>query len=199
MAIGRFITAVDDPLIGDIELASLLAEIPEDHVLKGMFFTRYVTSIGDDWGAVEPDLESPPSRARYHAFEFYPLTDYLRLFDYVARARFPGFAREAYRLLARGEVEVFADSTLGKVTLSLLREPGGALLRYPETFGVLARGPEARATRLGERAVRIAFTRYAGAIEYAVGVLEGLVLAFEETPVLDVTRGAVDAVLDVSW
>lgn len=190
----------NEPLVGDIDLAALLREIPSDHVLKGMFFTRYAASLSQEWSSVEGELTSPPSRGeKYHAFEFYPLTDYLRLFDRVARARFPGATREAYRLLARGEVDVFADSTLGKVTLALLRDPGGALMRYPETFGVLAKGPEATSKRLGDRAVRISFTRYAGAIEYAIGVLEGLVIAFEETPTIDLDKNPAGVILDVSW
>lgn len=195
----QFTTSEASPLVGDIRLSQLLAEIPDDHVLKGMFFTRYVTSVGRAWSTLAGECEAPPADGRYHAFEFYPLRDYLRLFDYVARERFPGETREAYRLLARGEVEVFAESTLGKVTLLLLRDPAAALLRYPETFGILARGPEARATALGARRVRVDFTRYAGAIEYAVGVLEGLVLSFDESPTLDVTRREHSATLDVSW
>ncbi|MBS2012930.1 MAG: DUF2378 family protein [Deltaproteobacteria bacterium] len=184
----RYTTTLDEPLRGDVDLERCLAEIPKGHVLKGMFFRRYA------------DADDGPPSSRYHAFEDYPMADYLRLFDRAARRRFPGSTREAYRLLARGEVEVFASSMLGKVTFSLLREPGAALIRYPETFGILARGPTAHAKRLGERSVEVVYPHYDGALEYAVGVLEGIVLNFEERPSLDVTLDDQRvATLVVSW
>lgn len=194
----HFTTEVAVPLEGDVDLGSVLSEIPTEYALKGMFFTRYVQALGDGWASAQTDLDTPPSRARYRAFEFYPLADYLRLFDRVARARFPGSTREAYRLLARGEVDVFAESTLGKVTLALLHTPAEALLRYPESFGILARGPSAHATRLGPTQVRVTYPQYRGSVEYAVGVLEGIVLAFESRPTLTVTIDSA-VVVDITW
>ena len=88
-----------------------------------MFFTRYVAALGAEWEELLPSLDEPAKHGRYHAFASYPLRDYVRVFDRVARARFPGSTREAFRLLARGEVEVFSESTLGKVTFSLLGIP----------------------------------------------------------------------------
>jgi uncharacterized protein (TIGR02265 family) len=183
----RFRTVTEVPLAGDIDLARVLSEIPSDYALKGMFFSRYVSALGDAYADAAIELQAPPTSGRFHAFESYPMADYLRLFDRVARARFPGSTREAYRLLARGELDVFADSTLGKVTLSLLREPGSALLKYPEVFPVLGRGPRVTAERRDDRRVTVTYDRYYGAVEYAIGVLEGIVLAFEEEPRLEVT------------
>ena len=197
---GRTTIELDTPLVGDVDLPAVLAEIPRGHTLKGMFFRRYAAEAGADWPDVARELRRPPPDGRYHAFEDYPLSDYLRIFDRAARRRFPGSTREAYRLLARGEVEVFTESTLGKVTFTLLRDPAAALLRSPEVFEVLARGPAASARRSGERSVLVTFSRYDGALEYAIGVLEGLVLAFDESPRLVVTvtpERRVD--LDVSW
>ncbi len=84
----------------------------------------------------------------------YPLADYIRVFDPYARARFSGSSpRGGHRLVARGEVEVFAASTLGKVTFSMLNDPAVALLRYPELFGVLCEGTR-HERRACARAVR---------------------------------------------
>lgn len=196
----RYVTRHDAPLLGDVDLDEILVDVPSSYTVKGMFFTRYVAALGDEWRDLAPALDVAPAAGRYHAFEPYPMRDYLRVFDRVARARFPGSTREAHRLLARGEIEVFADSTLGKVTLSLLHDPGATLLRYPDVFAVLTRGPEVAATRRGPRAVEVTFPRFVGSRDHVVGLLEGLVLAFDEAPAVEVEIGEDRRMtLGVSW
>ncbi|MCA9584143.1 MAG: DUF2378 family protein [Myxococcales bacterium] len=188
-----------EPLRGDVAIAQVLAEIPDDHALKGMFFRRYVDALGAELDVLLPTLDAPPRLGRYMPFSTYPLADYLRLFDRVARSRYAGFGvREAYRMLARSEVEVFVASTLGRVTFSLLQDPAAALLKYPESFGVLAFGPKVRAERAGE-GVCVVFEPYRGALEYAIGVLEGLVLAFDQEPALEIEHGDARTELLVTW
>jgi len=182
----RFSTSPSVRLTGDVDLASVLRDLTSDYTLKGMFFARYV---GDTWATLSKELREPPPSGKYHAFESYPMSDYLRLFDHYARARFPGSTREAYRLVARGEVEVFAASTLGKVAFAMLRDPGPALLRFPELFGAVSKGAAIGAERLGPRSVAVTYRDFAGAPELTVGVLEGLVMAFDE-------EASVDAELD---
>lgn len=179
----RFSTRADMPLAGDVDLPAILSDVPPGHSLKGMFFARFV---GEVWPQVERELTLPPPGGKYHAFASYPLTDYLRIFDRIARARFPGSTREAYRLLARGEVEVFAATTLGKVTFSMLRDAEVALTRYPDMFGVLAKGPVVAAERVGPKRVAIRYDRLVGSTEYIVGLLEGLAMAFDVVPSLEV-------------
>jgi uncharacterized protein (TIGR02265 family) len=196
----RFVTVPDVPLQGDIDLETTIANIPPEFSAKGMFFTRYVAALGAEWEALLPALGEPAKHGRYHAFESYPLRDYVRVFDRVARARFPGSTREAFRLLARGEVEVFSDSTLGKVTFALLREPGVALMRFPDIFRTVTRASEVSAERPGPRRVVVTFPRYHGAYEQALGIVEGLVQTFEEEPRVEVALEAERRVVfDVSW
>ncbi|CAN5925033.1 hypothetical protein BH11MYX4_BH11MYX4_27570 [soil metagenome] len=196
----QFVTSSEARLDGDVDLEATVAAIPAHFTTKGMFFKRYVAALGAEWEELVPSLREPARHGRYHAFEGYPMRDYVRVFDRVARARFPGSTREAFRLLARGEVEVFAHSTLGKVMFSLLRDPGGALLRYPEILGVMVRGPEISAERLGERRIAVTHPRYHGAIEQGLGLVEGFVQTFDEEPrvavSVDPTRRVV---FDVSW
>jgi uncharacterized protein (TIGR02265 family) len=196
----RFVTSSSTRLDGNVDLEATVATIPEHFTTKGMFFTRYVVALGPEWEALAPSLCDPAKHGRYHAFEGYPMRDYVRVFDRVARARFPGSTREAFRLLARGEVEVFADSTLGKVTLSLLREPGATLLRYPDIFRVVARGPEISAERLGERRIAVIHPLYHGSVEQGLGLVEGLVQTFDEEPRVEVSVDAARRVVfDVRW
>ncbi len=197
----RFTTVADVALQGDVDLAATVATIPAEFTTKGMFFNRYVAALGAEWEALVPSLDEPATHGRYHAFEGYPMRDYVRVFDRVARARFPGSAREAFRLLARGEVEVFAESTLGKVTFSLLSDPGATLLRYPDIFMVMVRGPQAvTAERRGDRRVAVTFPRYYGSIETGIGLVEGMVQTFDEDPSVEVTIGDDRSVVyDVSW
>ena len=192
----RFSTRLDVPLVGDIDLDGVLATV-EHHSLKGLFFTRYVDEA---WAAVHEQLVEPPANGKYHAFEAYPMRDYLRLFDFAARARFPGSVREAFRLLGRSEIEVFAGSTFGKVTLAMLGDAGAALLRYPDVLSVVSKGPVARSERLGPKQVKISFDGAIGSVEHVLGILEGLSLAFEASPSVDVQVDELRrASLAVSW
>ncbi len=196
----RFVTVPDVPLQGDIDLATTVANLPADFTTKGMFFTRYVAALGAEWEELLPTLTAPAKHGKYHAFENYPMRDYVRVFDRVARARFPGSTREAFRLLARGEVEVFAQSTLGKVTFSLLRDARATLLRFPDVFRMVTRASEVSAQPRGDRRVVITFPRYHGAYEQGLGLVEGAVQIYDDEPRVDV---AIDAdrrvVFDVTW
>jgi uncharacterized protein (TIGR02265 family) len=183
----RFTTAVDVPLDGDFDVAVAAADLPSDHMLKGLFFARLVSALGDGWVDVQGGLEAPPEQGRYHTFESYPMTDYLRLLHAVAHERFGVHSgREGVRLLARGEIDVFAESTLGKVTFAMLREPGAALLRYPDAIGILGQGPRITARRVADDHVVVSYPIYFGSVEYAIGVIEGIVLAFDAAPRLEV-------------
>jgi uncharacterized protein (TIGR02265 family) len=196
----RFITTADVPLQGDVDLAATLANIPADFTTKGMFFMRYVAALGAEWEELLPLLDDPARHGRYHAFADYPLRDYVRVFERVARARFPGSTREAFRLLARGEVEVFSQSTLGKVAFALLRDPAAALMRFPDLFKMVARASECSAKRLGDRRVAVTFPRYHGASEQALGLVEGIVQNYDDEPRLEVTlddHRRID--FDVTW
>jgi len=188
------------PLDGPVDLERVIRDVPPEYTMKGMFFERQRAALGAGFATMKASLSRPPARA-YAAFEPYPTSDYCRLIAKVAEERFgKASTREGIRLLGRGEVEVFAATTLGRVTFAMLREPGAALLRYPDVTGVLVQGPKIRARRTGERGVHVYYTRYRGIAEYVVGVLEGLVSAFDEEPVITVKLEPGGAyTLDVAW
>lgn len=196
-----FSVEVDVPLSGDVDLASILVDVPPYATLKGMFCARYAAAIEGPWEEIAEELDAPPKGGKYTAFDDYPLSDYLRLMDRAARDRFPrSSTREAYRLLGRGVVDVFAASTLGKVTFALIRDPAQALARYPDITSVLTRGAIRGAAVHGEREVSLRFPRFVGAVEASLGCFEALVLMFDARPSVKVVvepDGA--ARFDVRW
>lgn len=197
----RYTVDVDTGLNGDVDLPAVLARIPDGMTLKGMFFSRYVNAIGEDWEEIEDELTAPPKHGRYTAFDDYPLADLVRLLDRAARNRFPRQStREAYRLLGRGDVEVFGDSTLGKVTFSMIRTPAAALVRYPEIMRTLTRGMStAEAQASGDKRVKVTYARFVGPLEQTIGALEGLVLQYDAKPHTEVVVDGERVELLVSW
>ena len=166
-----------------------------------MFLSRYVNAIGEDWEEIEDELSKPPKHGRYTSFGDYPMVDYIRLLDRAARNRFPRQStREAYRLLGRGEVEVFGESTLGKVTFSMIKDPGAALARYPEIIRVITRGmSSSEATRMGDKQIKISYARFFGPLEQTIGALEGLVLQYDSQARTEVACEGERLELLVSW
>ena len=199
--VARFVVDAETVLDGDVDLPALLTRVPDGMTVKGMFLTRFVNAIGEDWEEIEEELAAPPKHGRYTAFDDYPMVDYLRLLDRAARNRFPRQStREAYRLLGRGDVEVFGESTLGKVTFSMIREPGAALARYPEIMRVLTRGMSTGdAHACAPNAVKLVFAPFVGAVEQTLGALEGLVITYDAKPRTEVVLDGDRAELTVSW
>jgi uncharacterized protein (TIGR02265 family) len=170
-------------LSGDVDVAAIRARIPEHHRMRGLFFKRCVDAARPRWDEVEAKLTEPPPRGIYQAFVEYPSRDYFVIYDAAARSTYPSHGgAEAHRRFARQEVQSFASSLLGRVTWSLLGDPAAALMRYPDVFGVFSRGPTATAEKLDPRWVRVELRNAYFPVEYLLGVVEGIVMAFERSP-----------------
>lgn len=197
----RFTVVPTQPLLGDYDVEASAREIPKDHVMKGMFFSRYLKALGSKYRFIEEKLEAPPRLGKYLPFSFYPFRDFMRIFDAAARQSYPEIGvREAHRREARNEVDVFVESTLGKVTFSLVENPQTALARYPEIFRVLVQGPKVRLTRTGKYEVTIDYKQHYGSLGYTIGVIEALVSNFDATPELNVDdRGGGVRTIVCSW
>jgi uncharacterized protein (TIGR02265 family) len=195
-----FTVSHDARLEGDVDLDAVLATIARGVTIRGLFFLRYVKAISTPWSSVSTRLEAPPRGGDYHALARYPLGDYQILLDIAARERAGSASatREAYRLLGRGEVEVFASTSIGKVAMTMMREPGAALVRYPEVITLVLEGVGGVARRKGDQ-VTITFARFTGAIESTVGTLEAMVLMFDRTPKVDVTVDGPSVTFVVRW
>ncbi len=192
------------PRRGDFDADAMFARVPDEFRVRGLFFGRCVAPLRDEWDAIVPKLRDPPAlvvgRPWYQPFHEYPLSDYWRVFDAAARATHPQQGgREAWRRYARDEVTSYASTMVGRVTMSLLNEPATALLHYPEVFRMLARGPTASAKRLDGRRVLLEVTDAAGPFEYAVGVFEGMVMAFGKHPRIRGKEQGNVRLYEVSW
>lgn len=178
---------------GSFDLEAVVARYPRHYVVKGMFCNRLVDLLGDDFAALMPQLSAPPRSGRYLAFNDYPAGDYTRLAVASAAKHYAEHGMsEAVRRVAREDFAAFASSTWGKVALTLVGDPHTALLHMPEAFARVAPGPELRAEELGTKSVRMTLLRYFGLVEYMLGQLEGVVLAFGPPPTITIRQHARD-------
>ena len=189
------------PFRGDVDLERLVLAVPEGHTIKGTFVASNAAIIAGDWERVAPSLTAPPRGGKYLVFSDYPLTDFLRVSDAAARKKFPGVAtRESHRLLARSTFEVFAGTTLGKVTLSLVSGPASLLQKYGEMFNRMLNGPRLAFTRVDDTTAILEYTAYYSTREAIFGVIEGAVMACHFDPTVKVeNKGDGRYVATVTW
>jgi uncharacterized protein (TIGR02265 family) len=176
--------------------------MPADFMIKGMFFARTLEVLGTDAKHYARELLSPPRLGRYLPFSDYPQRDFSCYATAAAVKRFPMVpSGEAHRLFARRDVEVFATSTLGSVTMSLMRDPKEALLKLPAMYGMVLRGGTCTAASVGPRAAQLSFKDFhAGVDTYAIGHVEGLVLHYGGSPVIELDlQTEIEGTYLVSW
>jgi uncharacterized protein (TIGR02265 family) len=172
------------PFRGEVDIERLIAKVPPGFAIKGAFVGSNAAIVADEWPQLEKALALPPRNGKYLAFSDYPLTDFLRVTHAAARKKYPGIpSSEAHRLLSRSTFDVFAQTTLGRVTLTLVSGPASLLSKYEEIFNRMVKGPRVKATVTGEQSIDMLFTQYYSTREAIFGVLEGAVIAchFEPT------------------
>lgn len=167
---------IDEQLTGDMDAEAVARQTPPSYRVKGMYFLRLREKVGHHWNEVEPSLEQPPAGGRYLAFKDYPQADYTRLSATAAVKTYPRLPpREALRRVARDDIRVFADSTLGKVVLSVVGDAKKALLTMAGVYKKMASGEwTIRSAELSARQVRIEFVGLYGMWEYQLGQIEGV-------------------------
>jgi uncharacterized protein (TIGR02265 family) len=175
------------PFRGDVDIARLIAVVPGGYTIKGAFVASNAAIVADEWPSIEKALEHPPRNGKYVAFSNYPLTDFLRVTDAAARKRYPGMAtRESHRLLARSTFEVFSQTALGRVTLTLVSGPASLLSKYEEIFNRMVTGPRVAVKVVDRHNVELDYTGYYSTREAIFGVLEGAVIACHQDPTVTV-------------
>ena len=172
-------------LAGEPNVAPLIVAIPEAFTIKGMFFKRYVELLGADYAALARELDDAPRDGRYVAFKGYSQRDYTRLVLAAARKRFPNLSpREGVRRLARDDMATFADSVIGKVVLAMAGDARSTLHRMPNAYAGAAPDTRISVVDLDPSTVRVAFEPHHGMVEYTLGQVEGIVLAFDGRPLV---------------
>ena len=103
---------VDPPWDAPLDRERVVAAIPVDAKISGMFFVALVA------GARTRGVALPSARERYVQFNFYPLPELARLLVEAAERFYPDRTlRQALRALGKAAPGAFLASTLGKVTL----------------------------------------------------------------------------------
>lgn len=197
-----FVVRGGQSLQNDFDAEERFAKFPTDFTLKGLFFPRLVLMLGDGWSKLEPTLLAPPRFGKYFPFSDYPQVDYSRLTYAVAKKCFPRLPlREAARRVARRDFEVFADSRVGGVMLSMLGGVDSALLKFPQMMGIVLSGGSCKGTRIDDRTVRLEWDNFLGWLDcYSIGTIEGIVSHFGHAATIEVRMQKYGyATYDVRW
>lgn len=189
-------------LQNDFDAEERFAKFPAEFTLKGLFFPRLVLMLGDEWTKLESSLQAPPHFGKYFPFSDYPQVDYSRLTYAVSKKCFPRLPlREAARRVARRDFEVFADSRVGGVMLSMLAGVDSALLKLPQILDIVLSGGSCKGTRLDDKAVRLEWDNFLGWLDcYSIGMVEGIVSHFGHAATIEVRMQKYGfATYDVRW
>jgi uncharacterized protein (TIGR02265 family) len=175
------------PFRGDIDIERLILAVPTGHTIKGAFVASNAAIVVNDWHKIDHLLDAPPRHGKYLAFTDYPLTDFLRVSDAAARKKYPRVAtREAHRLLARSTFEIFSQTTLGRVALTLVSGPASLLSKYEEMFNRMLVGPRLAVKAVDARSMELDYVGYYATREAIFGVIEGAVIACHFEPTVTV-------------
>ncbi|MEM9861870.1 MAG: DUF2378 family protein [Myxococcota bacterium] len=161
-------------LEGSVDIEAVVANVPEAFTVKGMFFMRALTILGDDYAPLKSKLRAPTER--YLPFRNYPQADHGRLVFHAATKRAPRQSHwEALRRFARHDVEDFAASMLGRVTLSMVGDPKKVLSLMPGVYDKVAPGPWGFAVHDDGNQVTVNINRITGPWSYQLGQIEGAI------------------------
>ncbi len=175
---------VDLALAGSFDVDEAVATVPASYRVKGMFFSRHVQRLGDEFSSLLPYLVEPPDGGRFMTFRDYPQRDYVRVYAAVAQKLHPRLGlNESARRIAREDFDAFAESIFGRVVVALAGDARAALHRLPSVYERVAPGAWQVSTEdIDDRTVRVRFEGLYGPWCYSVGQLEGIVMAFDSTP-----------------
>lgn len=180
----------DVPIRLDVDLEWAVSRTGNSYRVKGMFLNPLVKQLGTAWEALSKELDHPPRMGRYLPFKDYPQRDMTRLMYHLGRREFPGVsAFEAFRRLSRNDFGVFAASTLGRVVLSTIRDPIGALLKLPEVYVKVAPGEWTfHAEQVARDQVELRFGPAPGIWSAQLGQVEAIVQHFQAEPEVAIFR-----------
>jgi len=179
-----------------LDLEERLAKVPAGLTVKGMF----LQSTADAAAAVS---RAKLGRGHWVGFKDYPVREWLQLLVECGRVVHPRVSpREGIRRLGQRAYPTFAESTIGKVVMSVAGNNLAAALRQaPRAYAVSGNGTTLES---GSVAEGNALLHLRGAWDFpetwGVGVFEGVLTAFRREGTIRVrTLSLCDVDLDVTW
>jgi uncharacterized protein (TIGR02265 family) len=196
----KFELELDTQVGGDLDLESFIEWAPSDVYVRGMFIARAQAMLGARYESLRPLLLAPP-RGNFTAFTAYPIKDFHRVTIEAARMSHRGASDvQAVRLFARKDIEVYATSTLGRVTMSVVSSPGDLIQRFESVYASMAPGPWGMsAERVGPRAARVTVRKLAGVWTYIIGQCEGVCTSMGYKPRVTGTQDGKSLDFTITW
>lgn len=150
-----------------LDVDAVIAAIPKDATVKGVFLNSVATALPRDETALRRD--------RYLAFADYPLVELAHLLVVAADALFPALpVRQALRKMGRRTPRILLETTYGKVVFAGATEMHEVLEATAKAYGVMA-GAKVTVEDAGEGFARIRLEDVFWFLDSNhVGVFEGL-------------------------
>ena len=179
-----------------LDLEERLAKLPAGMTVKGMF----MKSVGDAATAVS---RTKHGRGHWMGFKDYPVQEWLELLVECGRVVHPRASpREGIRRLGQSAYPTFAESTVGKVVMSVAGNNLAAALRQaPRAYAVSGNGAT---LEIGSVAEGSALLHLRNAWDFpeawGLGVFEGVIQAFHrQGTVRTRTLSICNVDLELTW
>lgn len=162
-------TFVDPPWQRPLDPAAVLAAVPGDATIAGMFFLAMLE------GAKRRGVGLGAARPRYLRFGFYPLAEFVPLLVEAAQKFHPQRSlREALRQIGQVAPAAFSNSVLGKVTLGASEGVHAAVSAIASTYAINVPGSRCDVLETSQRSTILALRNVHHFLDsHHVGVFEG--------------------------
>jgi uncharacterized protein (TIGR02265 family) len=160
----------DPPWNTPLDAEGYLRAIPASATMTGMFIDSTAAL------ARQKGHTLASARARYTAFQPYPLKEHCTVLVEVARLLYPkATLREALRRLGRGAPHVLLQSTVGRVVLGSAEGPIATIEAMAKSYAVHMRPATLQVERAGEKAAIIHLSDIYNFLDsHNIGVFEGV-------------------------
>jgi len=160
----------DPPWESPLDAEACLRAIPATATITGMFIESTAALARQKGHTVTS------ARARYTAFQPYPLKEHCTVLVEVARVLYPKVhLREALRRIGRGAPHVLLQSTVGRVVLGSAEGPHATIEAMAKSYAVHMQPATLKVERAGEKSAVIRMSDIHNFLDsHNVGVFEGV-------------------------
>jgi uncharacterized protein (TIGR02265 family) len=188
---------VEPPWTAELAIEELIASIPRNATMAGMFFMAMVE------GAKRRGIKlTSIETRRYVQFSFYPLADFARLLVEAGQRFYPDRSlRQALRTIGTVAPKALIASTLGKVTLGSAEGVHAAVAAMAATYGINVRPSACTVLESGPEWLLLSLDQIHYFLDtHHVGVFEGTMRhAGVEGRVRIASRSRTSAELVLDW